>query len=234
MPSSKPTKIHWDPWLILSQVISMQAIHYLTLCFIIPPLLGIFAEQTSLAYEVLTKSSGGAANVGFVMDWREMCSRPTIRGLQGRSQLGWTSFTGAYSSGKKIGFDALKNQTLVHMSEGRIDPRRGWCIAIAWLVACMIDVFYLFLFIRRPRLILDFVLTFVLNHVILTAYYSAALPSAIFFWVIVLGGAFITITLAEQLCVKRELEEGLAVGGVIADSEASGGRSLELMALSNN
>ena len=36
----------------------MQALHYLTLSFIIPPLLAAFAEPASLRYE------GGAANVG--------------------------------------------------------------------------------------------------------------------------------------------------------------------------
>lgn len=84
---------------------------------------------------VLTRSLGGAANIGFIMDWREMCSRPTIRGLQGQSQLGWSAFTGAYSGGKKVGLGAL-DETLIHMSEGRLDTRRGWCIAFAWLIAC--------------------------------------------------------------------------------------------------
>lgn len=36
----------------------MQTLHYLTMSLLIPPLLAIFAEPESLAYE------GGAANVG--------------------------------------------------------------------------------------------------------------------------------------------------------------------------
>lgn len=36
----------------------MQTLHYITLSLLIPPLLTIFAEPTSLMYE------GGAANVG--------------------------------------------------------------------------------------------------------------------------------------------------------------------------
>lgn len=36
----------------------MQTLHYLTLSLLIPPLLGLFAEPSSLLYE------GGAASVG--------------------------------------------------------------------------------------------------------------------------------------------------------------------------
>lgn len=68
-----PRQSRWDPVLLISQVflsfchvnclarrqiISMQTLHYLTLSLLIPPLLAVFAEPTSLMYE------GGAANVG--------------------------------------------------------------------------------------------------------------------------------------------------------------------------
>ena len=33
------------------QIVSMQSIHYLTLCVLIPPLLTIFADPTALTYE---------------------------------------------------------------------------------------------------------------------------------------------------------------------------------------
>ena len=64
----------WDPVLLISQVcvlalsslsssysvqiISIQTLHYLTLAILIPPLLAVFAEPSSLDYE------GGATNVG--------------------------------------------------------------------------------------------------------------------------------------------------------------------------
>ena len=47
--------------LIVLQIVSMQILHYLTLSIIIPPLLAIFAEAKSLAYE------GSAANVGKIL-----------------------------------------------------------------------------------------------------------------------------------------------------------------------
>ena len=48
----------WDPVLIISQIISLQTLHYVTLALLIPPLLSLFAEPSSLEYE------GGATNVG--------------------------------------------------------------------------------------------------------------------------------------------------------------------------
>ena len=41
-----------------NQIITVQALHYLTLSLLIPPLLWFFAEPNTLIYE------GGAANVG--------------------------------------------------------------------------------------------------------------------------------------------------------------------------
>lgn len=47
------------------------------------------------------------------------------------------------------------------------------------------------------------------NHVVLTTYYSAALPSSPFFWIVVGAGTALTVVAAEQLCVRREMREGL-------------------------
>jgi Integral membrane protein S linking to the trans Golgi network len=38
------------------------------------------------------------------------------------------------------------------------------------------SIYYIYQLIRKPRLILDFALTLVLNHLVLTTYYSASLP----------------------------------------------------------
>lgn len=120
---------------------------------------------------------------------------------------------------------------------GQMDPRRGWIIAICWLATCGAEcvvpiclriihkpsnllrlvrslthsITYLYHLIRRPRLILDFTLTLLFNHLVLTTYYSSALPSSIFFWVVMAIGAAGTVIVAEQVCVKREMEEGLKV-----------------------
>ncbi|KIJ55117.1 hypothetical protein M422DRAFT_239743 [Sphaerobolus stellatus SS14] len=191
--SSSRARNGWDPWLIIAQIITMQAIHYFTLCLLVPLLLNVFAEPRALEYD------GGAANVGMIMDWREMSSRAT-----------WTVRNGS---------DAATSGTQ-RFGEG-IDPRRGWCIALAWLGASLVDTYYLYFLVRRPRLILDFAVTLVVNHVILTTYYAAAFPSAVWFWVVMGCGGGATTVLGEQLCVRREMQEGLTV-------RAESGESVEL------
>lgn len=60
-------------------------------------------------------------------------------------------------------------------------------------------------------MILDFSLTLLFNHLVLTTYYAAALPTSWFFWAVMVASAATMIIAAEQLCVKREMSEGLAV-----------------------
>jgi protein SYS1 len=156
------------------------------------------------------------------MDWREMAGRPTVRGIQGEGR--WSQYSWAWSGGKKIGHG-------LGQWDGRTtDPIRGWIIAICWLLACsaeyvlspvlpvrrtdfplLYSIYYLYVLIRRPRLILDFALTLVFNHLVLTTYYSASLPTSLFFWLVMILGSALTVIAAEQLCVKREMREGLAV-----------------------
>jgi hypothetical protein len=73
------------------------------------------------------------------------------------------------------------------------------------------SVYYLYHLVRRPRLILDFTLTLLFNHLVLTTYYSAVLPTSLFFWAVVFGSSILTLLLAEQMCVKREMTEGLVI-----------------------
>lgn len=71
----------------------------------------------------------------------------------------------------------------------------------------------MYVLVRAPRRILDHALTLLLAHVVLTTYYAAALPSSLFFWAVVLAGTALTVAGAEQLCVRREMREGLRTGG---------------------
>lgn len=58
-------------------------------------------------------------------------------------------------------------------------------------------------------MILDFSLTLIFIHFILATYYSGSLPLSFFFWIVMAASAGIMIIFAEQLCVKREMREGL-------------------------
>lgn len=73
------------------------------------------------------------------------------------------------------------------------------------------SIYYLYSLVRRPRLILDFSVTLVFIHLVLTTYYSASIPTSLFFWLVMIAGSALMIIIAEQLCVKREMMEGLTV-----------------------
>ncbi|KAI0653580.1 integral membrane protein S linking to the trans Golgi network-domain-containing protein [Cubamyces menziesii] len=196
----------WDPVLIISQIIALQTLHYVTLSVLIPPLLVMFAEPGSLEYE------GGAANVGMIMDWREMAGRPTTRALPGEGP--WKSFHSVWSGGRQVGLTPS-----LQTGFRQVDPVRCWVIAICWIAASAADVYYLYALIRRPRLILDFALTLLFNHLVLTTYYSAAIPTSIFFWAIMGIGTTLTVIFAEQACVRREMTEGLVVASAPPDGD---------------
>ncbi|KAL4400315.1 hypothetical protein ACI68E_003232 [Malassezia pachydermatis] len=61
----------WDPLRIVAQILALQTIHYILLAAFVPPLLAIFTEKAALRFE------GGPAQVGMMLDWREIASRPT-------------------------------------------------------------------------------------------------------------------------------------------------------------
>lgn len=79
------------------------------------------------------------------------------------------------------------------------------------------SIYYLYSLIRRPRLILDFTLTLMFNHLVLTTYYSNALPSSWFYWGVMAASSCLMVITAEQLCVKREMSEGLTVASANPD-----------------
>ncbi|TRM58197.1 integral membrane protein S linking to the trans Golgi network-domain-containing protein [Schizophyllum amplum] len=195
------SRSNWDPLLIISQIVTLQTLHYLTLSLVTPPLLALVADPARLDY------AGGAAGVGMVMDWREMAGRSTVPMMGSNIDAEGRWFGGdfgfAWAGGKKVGMGADDG-------EG-IDPVRGWVIALCWILACGADVYYIMLLIRRPRLVLDFALTLLFNHILLTTYYAAAIPSSLFFWGVVGAGSVMTVIAAEQLCVQREMREGLKV-----------------------
>jgi Integral membrane protein S linking to the trans Golgi network len=90
------------------------------------------------------------------------------------------------------------------------------------------SIYYLYIIVRRPRLILDFAFTLIFNHLVLTTYFSASIPTSLFMYGVMLAGAAITVVAAEQLCVKREMREGLKVSAMRTDEEEGLVEDLEL------
>ncbi|KIY51891.1 hypothetical protein FISHEDRAFT_64033 [Fistulina hepatica ATCC 64428] len=191
MTTERTRLSNWDPILIIAQIVSLQALHYLTVAILLPPLLYFSDEPTSLTY------AGGPANVGMIMDWREMASR-SVANVQLYEGAG-----DAWSGGHKVGVSVDHVSTPAAL--------RGWIIAGCWLVACYIDSFYIKYLIRRPILVYDFVLTFWFNHLLLTTYYSASIPTSLFFWITTFGGTVGTIVFGEQATQKLQMAIGFNV-----------------------
>ncbi|GAA98352.1 uncharacterized protein L969DRAFT_93050 [Mixia osmundae IAM 14324] len=208
----------WDPLLIISQIVSLQAVHYLVLALLIPPLLWMFADPLSLSLE------GGASNVAMVMDWREMVGRATIEEDIGAltrlpSSLGRhapsTHSHWRVSNATRESETEVANHIIAKVADEvgsfAADPLRGYVLGLAWIAASSLDVLFLFHFVRRPTHILDFSLTLLFNHVILTTYYASSFPTSIFFWLVCAVAVTIQIVWAEQLCIRREMRDGLGL-----------------------
>ncbi|GAA5980775.1 hypothetical protein JCM11641_002645 [Rhodosporidiobolus odoratus] len=212
--SVAPTKFRvqgWDPVLIISQIVSLQALHYLTLAVLLPILLSFFANPDLLRYE------GGASSIGMAMNWKAFTGS-TVSGLPSNRILqpglvGLQAVTGVAAAGAEgVKVDAAElARGVVRAVEG--DALRGWAVALGWATASMVDIFFLYHIVRRPTHILDFSLTLIFNHTILTTYYTSSFPSSFFFWFVVGGSAVAQIVLAEQWCVRREMREGFSVAG---------------------
>ncbi|AFR97709.1 hypothetical protein C343_05857 [Cryptococcus neoformans C23] len=206
----------WDPLLIICQIISLQTIHYLTLSTLLPPFLTTLTSPDILIY------SGGPSTVSHVMDWREMAARPTVNKGTFPGVEGWRKLRGAWAGGKWIGKVKQKGESEAkgvkeeeekeEMWDYGVDKKRGWVIAGTWMLAFAIDILPLYYIIRRPTHILDFALTLIFNHFILTTYYSASFPTSIFYWLVQACGAVLMVVSAEALCVRREMKSALEIG----------------------
>lgn len=115
-----------------SQIVALQALHYLFLSLVLPPILSIFCTAPSLDYE------GGSTSIALAMDWRAFTGR-TVSGLPARSYLdaGLASLHAANATLP----DGLDQQGL---SRGVVrlvqkDAMRGWALAFGWIVASMAE-----------------------------------------------------------------------------------------------
>ncbi|WWD16440.1 hypothetical protein CI109_100866 [Kwoniella shandongensis] len=208
----------WDPVLIICQIISLQTIHYLTLSTLIPPFLSTLTSPSLLSY------SGGPSTVAHILDWRELAARPTVSKSSFPGVEGWKKLRGAWAGGKEIGsvkigdgevgsgMEAVGREADEDPWDYGVDAKRGWVIGGVSLLTFAIDIAPLCLIVRRPTHILDFSLTLIFNHFILTTYYSSSFPTSFFFWFVQAIGAVIMVVSAEYLCVKREMRSELDIG----------------------
>lgn len=81
---------------------------------------------------------------------------------------------------------------------------------------------YLYHLVRRPTHVLDFCLTLIFNHTILTTYYSGHFPTSLFYWLVLTLSSIAQVVLAEQWCVQREMKEGFSVDAGSAGPAGTG------------
>ncbi|KAH8924376.1 hypothetical protein BT69DRAFT_1318957 [Atractiella rhizophila] len=193
----------WDPILLLSQIILLQAYHYLVLSLLVPPFLATFASTDQLVYE------GGPLNVAMIVDWREMSGKDTVRAERGY----YTSLPS--SLGRKTGVEFVGG--IGGLEETGRDGRKAAVIGLAWAVASLIDIIPLLYLVRRPTHILDHSLTLLFIHLLITTYYSSSFPTSPWFWTIIASSAIIQIVWAEKLCVEREMRDGFREGGMVRE-----------------
>ncbi|PWN36071.1 uncharacterized protein FA14DRAFT_114651, partial [Meira miltonrushii] len=182
----------FDAVRILSQILSLQALHYLALSFIIPPLLGLLSfNKHALNFQ------GGPTSLSMVLDWREIAGYPI---LDGGRPWPWNKYKQAIYANQ--GWWPIFAQ----------DSSRGWIIVIAWALTGAVDVFLLSILIRRPTHILDHTITLHVIHLALTWTYTRAFPTSLFYWMVMAGHIGASVVWAEALSIRREMKSGFQSG----------------------
>lgn len=280
----------WDAVRILTQIASFQALHYLILATLLPPMLAIFAETSSLMFE------GGPTQVGMLFDWRQIAGRPTYDwrppkySTDAAAAEGWKGWTEtgleeedegkgevvvdpavlvswnldnvwldtALGGGRRAQDKVLDHGRILRFKQSNtsspspssssapsnsgglsveealehwestqsLDARRSNVLVATWLLTVPLDIVLLVYLVRRPTHILDHALTFHLLHLLLSAYYTGAIPRGLKWWLTMLIHAAVLVVWSEQLAIKREL--GRSVGyNLVGNHDAEGSADVE-------
>lgn len=118
----------------LTQIITLQALHYLTLSLVLPALLSILSDHDLLEYE------GGATSISMAMNWRSF-SGATASGIGASRALpaGLASLASA-----QAGVGAAGGMDKAELARGVVrvvarDSFRGWAVALGWVAASMAE-----------------------------------------------------------------------------------------------
>lgn len=156
----------WDPVLIISQIISLQTIHYLVFALLAPPILEHTTNPDALAY------AGGPRVTGYILDWREIASRSTAPrlprhppGMKRRDremEKRWTLDSDQEPTNGTLYVPLYFGPTLQHISRREMDVpshyavtndnddhyevwdygvsyTRGWVLASLWVLVCLLE-----------------------------------------------------------------------------------------------
>ncbi|KAH9879986.1 hypothetical protein J1614_002011 [Plenodomus biglobosus] len=106
----------------------------------------------------------------------------------------------ALVAGKEINVDLLFSWRTL-----RGDTTVGWTLGLVWILNSLTCAIFILLLIARSKLVLDFALTVHFIHLIVTSFYSHAIPSNLFWWSLQMCSATIMTSLGVWACQWREL-----------------------------
>lgn len=106
----------------------------------------------------------------------------------------------ALVAGKEVNVDLLFSWRTL-----RGDTTVGWTLGLVWILNSLTCAIFILLLIARSKLVLDFALTVHFIHLIVTSFYSHAIPSNLFWWSLQMCSATIMTSLGVWACQWREL-----------------------------
>ncbi|KAK0649363.1 integral membrane protein S linking to the trans Golgi network-domain-containing protein [Cercophora newfieldiana] len=99
-------------------------------------------------------------------------------------------------------------------SSVRGDTTQGWIIGLIWILdGGLFMALAIVLLIGRSKLVLDFALSLHAIHLLITTFYTGALPSNTAWWLSMGGASCVAILLATWGCRYRELKP-ISFGGI--------------------
>lgn len=107
-------------------------------------------------------------------------------------------------------------------SRGRVQKRSVLFTDLSLVFFPARSVFLLTTVVRRPKHILDHVVTLHLVHLLLTSWYSSSIPTSLFWWGAMLAHATGAVLLAERYAIRREMQSEVGYGLVGSGREETG------------
>ncbi|KAG0213458.1 hypothetical protein BGX28_004313 [Mortierella sp. GBA30] len=138
-------------------------------------------------------------------------------------------YTFSVFSGADITLDAILNYR-----EIRADNAQGMLLGLAWLLNSVVGVYLLLKIVSRARLVLDFSLTLLLYHVIMTTLYSDHVPTSFLWWALNGTTCGIMIFGGEYVCMQQEMEPILLGGGSTSQTGSGNSSNTANSTVNNN
>ncbi|KAH0835311.1 hypothetical protein AYO21_01533 [Fonsecaea monophora] len=88
----------------------------------------------------------------------------------------------------------------------RGDTTVGWTVGFLWVVDGFITVIPILLLISRSKLVPDFALTIHFIHLLITSFYTGAIPTNLLWWGLEASSALLMIVLGVWACRYREMQ----------------------------